>query len=403
MRKHCKVAVACFLALALLAALCSGCAEEKEELRTITIGEITDLTGPSAPACIPMHRAMEDLVKYYNEEGLIPGAKLRLVTYDSHMDPARYVPGYDWLKERGADLILAAVTGAAETIRPFAEEDRIPIPTVAHSKAAVEPPGWVFVLTAPIPPQVKTLLKWLSENDWDYDAQEIPKLGFYGWQEPISIGVDAAIKEYCQAYPDEYDYVGGFLAPVGSMTCSGEVEKLKDCDYVFGSMFMGAVLINEYCARGYDAQFIADSGSFGFYEFMVERAGWENLDGYITTMVAPCWDEENAAVAFIKEVVDRYHPGEGPEDMGGAYHGAFFMLLSIFEIVGQAVEEVGIEAFDGQAFYDAAAKFNMQYEGLPEYYFTDTERCLLHECAIYEWSAADEELVRLTDWLPLVE
>jgi len=347
---------------------------------------------------------MEDLVKYYNDEGLIPGAKLRLVGYDTRTDPARYIPGYDWLKEQGADLILAVVTGSAETIRPFAENDRIPVATVAHSKAAVEPPGWVFVLTAPIPPQAKTLLKWLSENDWDYDAQGTPKLGFYGWQEPISIGVDAAIKEYCQAYPGEFDYVGGFMGPLGSMTCVAEVEQLKDCDYVFGSMFMGAVFIKEYRARGYDAaQFIADAGSFGFYEFMVEKAGWENLDGYITTMLAPWFDEENAAVAFIKEVIDRYHPGASPKDMGGSYHGAFFMLLSIFEIVRQAVEEVGAENFDGQAFYDAAVKFSLQYEGLPEYYFTDTERCLLHECAIYEWSAAAEELVRLTDWLPLIE
>jgi hypothetical protein len=398
-----KIAIASLLVLVLLVPLSWGCGRGGGKgAATITIGEITDFTGPSAPACIPMHQDMEDLVRYYNDEGLIPGAKLRLVSYDTRTDPARYALGYDWVKQKGAGLILAVVTGSAETIRPFAERDRIPIATVSYSEAAVEPPGWVFAFCAPFKPQVKTLLKWLSENNWDY-TQGIPKLGHYDWEMPVGLEIEAGIKEYCQAHPDKFDYVGSFIAPMGSMSAAGEVEKLKDCDYVFGTMFEGSVIMKGFSLKGYHTQFIADSGSFGFYKFMVQSVGWENLDGYITTMVAPFWDEENAAVAFIKEVIGRYHPGKSPEDMGGAYHGAFFLLYSIFEIVRQAVEKVGADNFDGQAFCDAAVKYSLQYEGFPQCYFTDTVRYLEHECAIYKWSAASEGLIRLTDWLPFTE
>ena len=367
----------------------------------ITVGEITDFTGPSAPACIPMHHALEDLVRYYNDEGLIPGAKLRLISYDTRTDASRYTLAYDWCKERGANIMAAMITGSAETIRPFAERDKIPVASPAYSEAAVEPPGWVFVFCVPYKPQVKTLLKWLSENDWK--GQGIPKLGHYDWEMPIGLEIEAGIKEYCQDHPDKFDYVGSFIAPMGSMSAAGEAAKLKDCDYVYGTMFEGSVIMKAFSLKGYHTQFIADSGSFGFYKFMVESVGWENLDGYITTMTAPWFDEDNAAVAFIKEVISRYHPGKSPEDMDGAYHGSLLLMYSMFEVLRQAVEKVGIENYDGQAFCDAAVKYSLQMEGFPQCYFTDTVRYLVHQCAIYRWSAEEKRLVRLTDWLPFVE
>jgi len=403
MKNKWEIAIACFMVLILVATFCFGCAEEKEE-RTITIGFLTDFTGPGGPAIALLYPVIEDLVKYYNEEGLIPGAKVRLVSYDTRMDPARYVPGYDWCRERGADLIFTTVPGGIETIKPFADRDGMPIFSYLYSEAMMEPPGaeWVFVFSVPSKLEVATLLEWVSENHWDY-TQGIPKIGFYDWQQSDGIEREAAMKEYCQAHPDKFDYVGGFLTPAGTMSCAGEVEKLKDCDYIYAMSIQGAYFMKDYYDTGYDTRFLGSSTSFGFYEFFQKKVGWENLDGYIITMIAPWWGEENAAVTLIKEFIDRYHPGESPEDVGASYYGAFFETRSIFEILQQAVGEVGIENYDGQAFCDAAVKYSLQYEGLPQLYFTDTERYLIHGCAVYEWSGEAEGLVGLSDWLPLTE
>jgi hypothetical protein len=67
------------------------------------------------------------------------------------------------------------------------------------------------------------------------------------------------------------------------------------------------------------------------------------------------------------------------------------------------VEKVGTENVDGQAFCDEAVKYTLKYEGFPQCYFTDTVRYLVHQCAIYRWSAEENGLVKLTDWLPFVE
>ena len=59
-------AIASFLVLALIAALCLGCAKEAEEKVVIRVGQITDLTGISSPSLLPLNYAVEDAAKYYN-------------------------------------------------------------------------------------------------------------------------------------------------------------------------------------------------------------------------------------------------------------------------------------------------------------------------------------------------
>jgi len=403
----CKMVAAFVLILVMLVPLslsCGGGGGSGGGGGTITVGFLTDFTGPGGPAIAKLYPVIQDLVKYYNDEDLIPDAKLRLVSYDTRMDPARYVPGYDWLKQQGTKVFVTTLPGGAETIKAFAEGDRNTIFSFIYSEAMMQPPGaeWVFAVTIPSNPEVKTTLKWISENHWDY-TQGIPKIGFYDWETTDGIDRKAAIEEYCQTHPDKFDLVGSFLTPPGAMDPVGEVEKLKNCDYIYTQSIQATYFIKSYHDRGYHGQFLGSSTSFGFYEFYQSLLGWKRLDGLITTMVVPWWDEENAAVTFIKEFIDRYHPGKSPEDMGASYCGALFMARSIFEILQQAVTDVGAANLDGQALRDEAVKYSLHYEGLPEYGFTDTVRYLVHETAFYEWSAESEGLVRLSDWIPLIQ
>ncbi|MBM3133075.1 MAG: ABC transporter substrate-binding protein, partial [Chloroflexi bacterium] len=92
---------------------------------TITVGNLSDLTGPAAAAMTVINMALEDIVRYYNDEDLIPGIALKVVTYDGQYRPSNNIPGYEWLKERGADLIFSAVPGTPETLKPFVDSDRM--------------------------------------------------------------------------------------------------------------------------------------------------------------------------------------------------------------------------------------------------------------------------------------
>ena len=51
---------------------------------------LDELLSPSAKA-----EFADMLVRYCNEEAIIPGVKIKLATYDTHYDPARTLPGWD--------------------------------------------------------------------------------------------------------------------------------------------------------------------------------------------------------------------------------------------------------------------------------------------------------------------
>ncbi|MBM4463314.1 MAG: ABC transporter substrate-binding protein [Chloroflexi bacterium] len=401
----CRMVVAFLLILVVLVPFSAfGCGGGNGDKVTITVGFLTDFTGPGGPAIAKLYPVIQDLVKYYNGEELIRDAKVQLITYDTRMDPARYVPGYDWLRERGAKVILTSVPGVADTAKPFAERDGIPIFSFLHSKAMMEPPGaeWVFSVTIPSGPEVKTLLNWVSENHWDY-TNGIPKIGFYDWNTSDGVDRKAAIDEYCQAHPGKFNLVGSFLTPSGAMNPVGEVEKLKNCDYIYTQSIQATYFIKIYRDSGYQAQLLGSATTFGFYEFYQTMLGWERLDGLIITMVVPFWEEENPAVTLIKEFIDRYRPGKSPEAMGASYWGALTQTQAMFEILRQAVEEVGADNLTGRAVRDVAVTYSLDYEGLPKYRFTETVRYLVQETAVFEFSAQTRGLIRLSEWLSFVQ
>jgi len=403
-----KIAIAFFMVLTLVATLCLSCAEEEEGGKvTITIGEMTDLTGPGSPAVLSGHYCLEDMVRYYNEEGLVPGVEFKLISWDTKFDPSREVPGYDWLRGRGADLVISVIPQSGIILKPFADKEKFPLVSLSTDPAMLESPGWLFSPSNTTAAMMKTLLKWISENHWDY-SKGVPKIGLYGWTEAATHQMEKAMEEYCQAHSDNFGWVDGFFAPMGTMTVGGEIEKLKDCNYVCVPGFPFAQFITEFRARGYEAAFI-DAGVAGPYVgFFVDRCGWEVLDGLLTAQPTLWWNESTIMVNQAKEVLHRYRPEQAEEVMyaGNGYVGMWTELAATFEILQNAIAQVGAENFNNQAFYDAAVKYKTAgplWEGHPEWGFTQTKRYLIDHIVVYEFSAEAEDLVQVSDdWLPLV-
>jgi hypothetical protein len=333
MKNSWKRGMAAVLALALLIPLCLSCGAGKEEKVTITIGEITDLTGPGSPSTIPLHYVMQDLVKYYNKKGLIPGVKLRLVSYDEQYNLARVIPGYEWCKERGAKVILAIFAGSAETLKPFAERDKVPVVSASTSQILLDPPGWVFCLGSPYGDQARVLLRWISGNHWDY-SKGIPRVGSVAWISPGATELATTIKEYCESHPGEFEWGGSFLVPVGRAIFAGEVERLKDCDYIMPYATPTAYFGREYRNKGYGATFLGDSSAASFLGFFADSIGWNGLDGFLSTQTCRWWDEQYPIVEIANELLQTYRARESEKIIhsGGSYVGGvtnFYALLYV--------------------------------------------------------------------------
>jgi len=405
MRHLWKKVLASFLILTMVTVLCLGCGDDGEGGKVkIVLGEITDLTGPASPATISVHAAIVDLARHFNEEGLLPGVEIEVITYDDQWNPARSVPGYEWCKERGAEVVLAIFAHAAEALKPFAENDKIALTTASSTAAIIEPPGWVFAMSCGYGDQLRTIMKWISENDPDFPKDRPAKVGFVAWADPAGISQGEAVTEYCQDHP-EYTLVNSYLVPSGVYTFGAEVEGLKDCDYISVFAYPMVYFLMEYRTRGYEATFFSETSAGSYRGFFIDKAGWQLFDRTKSSFVTRWWGEDYPMVNLAEDLLYEYRPSEAEDIIwsGQAYVGSMSSFYPVFDIFRETIEEVGIENFSGQAYYDTAVKYRVQLDGFPEWHFGETERNLMHDVAIYEWSAQKQDIVRVSDWLPLVK
>ena len=413
----------CFMVLALLATLCFSCAGAKGGGKvTIVIGNMTDLTGWGAPALAPMTDALHDLVDEVNA-GLAPeielpeGVELKVIDYDTAFNTSRFVPGYEWLKEKGAQVIVSVFNDCSETLKPLAAMDNIAILGMATSVPMVEPPGWVFAFSAPARWEVKLMLKWIGDQ-WEaagkYETEGKPTIATVGWNDAWGTDNERGAREYCAAHSDKFDYVGSYMAPLGAMTWSGEDSKTLDVDYVqtaANGATMPATFWAEYKAKG-GTGINFDTESLSAYKgYITEYAGWPAWDGKLNVQAWGWWNlTQWPEVKYVKDVLYKYHSkAEADErvNAGMGYLGGgsmqLFALESVVAAIEAAIEETGsAENFNGQFYYDTAINYMADWAGAMRG-FTPDRRYAVDEMIVLRWDAEAEDLIMISDgWLPLV-
>ncbi|NQT74714.1 MAG: ABC transporter substrate-binding protein [Chloroflexi bacterium] len=393
-----------------------ACGDDKEEKPTldptsspgpvedvvITIGNLSDLTGPSASAQNLINLALDDLVDYFNEENLIPGVELEVITYDGQFDPSKDIPGYEWLKERGADLIWTGVPGTPVTLQSRVDKDQVPLFAASIDLDEVVPSGYVFGPSTPPRHEALTLIKWIAENDWDYESKGPAKIGGAGWDEVYTKEFFDAMKDYAEAHPEQFEYVGGYLTNF-SFIWGPEVEALKDCDYVFPSTVLVS-FVKEYRNAGYDAKFIGTFTHAAFFGPMSDAKLWDEIDGMLFLGSTQWWNEEGTLIDLTKRLLYENHPDNAEEIIrGGVGYKAMGNLYQVLDIIKKAAETVGPENLDSQAIYDAAESYTLTVDGIPRFSFSSTKRYSTDYYTVYEAGGAEEDIFRIEpEWLPAV-
>ena len=375
------------------------------ELVEITIGNLTDQTGPSSNILRITDTALEDLVQYYNDNNLIPGVELKVINYDGQLDPAKDIPGYEWLKGQGADLIFTAVPDTPLTLKAIVDKEKMPLFAASGYQEQLDPPGYVFVMGTIPEHQAYTILNWIAENDWDYESNGPAKIGGASWLDGYSQSFIAAMEKYSEAHPDQFEWVGGYLTNFAFMW-GPEVEALKDCDYVFPCV-MPIAFMREYRSADCTAKFIGADVHTSFLNMITEAELWDEIDGMLFIGSSLWWNDDEELVNLNKELLYENHPGEEEEIMqaGAGYMSVSVVFYPMIDIIADAVEAVGAENFNSQALYDAAILYSLEVDGVERSGFAETKRYALSNYMIYRASATDEDIIRADEnWIPhLVE
>ena len=371
----------------------------------IIIGNLTDKTGVSANALSKIDIALKDLVRYSNEEGFIPGVELEVVEYDGQWDPSRSKPGYEWLKNKGADLIWTPMPPAVATLKPMVTADKFPLfaATANIPKEELEG-GWAFSLGITPEYECYTLLDWIAQNDSDFPSGRPAKIGGASWEDGYSNIWFESAERYAEAHPDQFTWVRGYLNEF-SFIWTEQIEGLKDCDYVFVPTPMH-VFVEDYRNAGYDqAKFIGSDVTGAFLGFIDKAELWDEIDGMLFTRSSRWYNEESMIIDLTNRLLEENRPddAESIRRMGSGYISQQQIYL-LLQIIKDAVEEVGAENVDPQAIYDAATSFSFTLDDVEDFAsFDETKRYAQNYYAIYEARDEGENLFRVDpEWLEQV-
>ena len=402
------------LVLILVGTFSFGCGPEPPPFPTPYIGFLVALTGPAAPTGTPITYASLDTARYYNENNVIPGVKLKPISYDTHSNLNRVASGYEWLRSKGTDVVVCVSAEEAEILKARAEQDQCLIMCLNMSMDLLEDPGWVFSTTCPVKWSTWTLMKWISEHDWDY-TQGIPRIGYVGYVEPANQDKMESMKEYAVAHPDEFAWVDGILLPSTS-TFENAAETLKDCDYVGSAGIAMGTFWEAYLAAGHTkAKLIDPDGNiFTMLGAMTDMNGWEPYDKAISMGPVLGWGEREKSVVVQRlwEMLHDYPPYKETDaeierystvDLGYVAGGQSIAI--VYDILGRALKKAGGQHL-GRAYYDAAVKYKMDtslWRSYPAWSYTETKHYLAEDMAVFRINATKQSLDWTGEWVPLVE
>jgi hypothetical protein len=229
-----------------------------------------------------------------------------------------------------------------------------------------------------------------------------------GWADGWGTENQKGAEEYCAAHPDKLTYVGSYMQPVGTMTWSGVVAKTLNVDYLViaaNGVLMPATFWKQYKDAGGTAVNIDTEAQSAYVGYLTDYCGWDELDGKLNVQSWGAWSlaDEFEEVKYIKDVLYKYHPG-GAADLireGMGYLGGTAPQLFALQMVVAAINRVGADNFNGQAFYDTAVNYTADWAGSSRG-FNATKRHVVNDMAVLRWDAAKQDLVMISDgWLDI--
>ncbi|MCX6000636.1 MAG: ABC transporter substrate-binding protein [Chloroflexi bacterium] len=371
----------------------------------ITIGILADFTGAASAAVSSLVEGSEDYFRFANEQDLIPGGRIKVVTYDQKSDPGRVISGYTWLKGQGASAIYVV----------SASDKTLLVNRLADDKMLVVGPGieeqdpgneWVYALYGLQRDEAEVEMKWIMAN-WDYSGTgRSPKVAHLRW--PIQSGIyyQNGIDAFLKAYPGKIEWAGEYVATMSQTTWAAEVGKTKDCDYILVSVVgaMSASFVKEARLRGYKGGFISGSTGFpGYWQIVMNTAASDQLCNCHYAMWTVGYTEDLPVVNEFLQVFDTYHPGERTRLLQGDTGPFMGWEIGMFTVdaINRAAATVGIKNVDPTAIKEALKTTNMSVEGTCAenvWYFTDGYHALVRQLKVFEWDQSSLSWKVISGW-----
>jgi branched-chain amino acid transport system substrate-binding protein len=388
------------LAMALAALfLVTACAPgaTPPEGKKIELGEIGSLTGPGSSADQNFLAGALDYVKYYNEQGMIPGVTVELIWRDSGRNLDRWVSAYEVLKARGIPVLISNETLGLEARQSQLERDQIPLYCGNPAKEIVYPPNgpaWYYFRSPTWGEQFAVWAEYIMEN-WQEDRP--PKLA--------QMVIDSSFGR--QSIPEATDYAESLgiemlpteVVPFVVLDATTQLLRLKeqeaDLVYISGLIVTSGPILRDAERLGLLGQMQFGGLEYSIGQQLIDMAG-SAAEGYIVPNTLPSFaDTEVPGINLMLDTWSRYHME--PEPPGPEYIAGWAGTAITCEAVRRAIEQVGYENADGPAIkeaFDSIKGFDV--DGLVTITYPGEVHRGSNKVAMYQIRGG--EIVPVTDW-----
>jgi ABC-type branched-subunit amino acid transport system substrate-binding protein len=384
--------LAIVLTTVLLVTACAPASTAPGE-KVVEIGDLAQLTGGGGSADQPSFMAIQDYVRYFNEEKGIPGVTIELVWRDSATNVGTFISGYRMLADLGVPVIYSSSSNGLEASKSQLEKDQIPFVTGGATGPLVYPPGWVYCAWATQGEATTAVLDYFMEN---WKEERPPRLQFFVADGSFGRGPAEEATKYAESIGFEVLPLElcGYVVIDATTQLLRIREREADLVYIQNIVTAAGPIMRDAERLG-----LQDKMQFAGTEWVVGESLIEmapvSIEGFLAPRSVPWFDETE--IPGIKTMIDRqlkYHGKveERPEYMGGWVYGAI-----VCEAVKRALEEAGYENLDGPAVKRALEGMkDFDVDGMVKITFGPEDRRGSRNFAVYQVQGG--KIVRVTDW-----
>jgi branched-chain amino acid transport system substrate-binding protein len=215
-----------FISLPLIVVLIfSGCG--KADQKTIKIGGIWDLTGPTSDAAGPFSDGERDYIKFINASGGINGKQVELIYDDYAYNIPRAEELYRKLvKDQKVCAILGWGTGDSQILHVKAAIDKVPfIPcSLTEDLSVVSEAPYNFLIAASYSDQIRVALKYILDN-WTDKARK-PRVAFFYNNTAFGRSPIKAGRDYARNHA--IDIVGEQIVSLSALDASDQIKAIMN-------------------------------------------------------------------------------------------------------------------------------------------------------------------------------
>ena len=325
--------VSLILAIAMIVGMCSvftGCGK-KEEATTFKIGMSGPLTGGASVYGIAVKNSAEMAIEEINAAGGLDGVKFELIATDDQHDPSKVQTNFDTMMDKGVHVTLGTVTTKpGMEFKSLSQEENLFYLTPSASGDDIVGNGNGFQMCFADGDQGKVAAEYVK-------GLGLQKIGvFFKSDDPYSTG----ILDNFKANAGEIELVEQSFSDANATDFATQIDKLKDCSFIFMPIYYQPAAIFMKQAKG----IVADNAIYYGCD------GFDGLEGELGEDFTTIPQEismlshfnakatEGKAAEFIKKYTEKYGTDTLNQFGASAYDSVYAIFGAMKELKAEGKE-----------------------------------------------------------------